>query len=115
MSAALPFDELAARLAAEGITTEEFVRELFDGDGYYPDDSRLAWLGRVEEVDRDHHNATSQELEHETVVFHLPAHGLYLRTHGVNEPDAHDQPAWDYDPLRPCQPEQQTHTYTIYV
>ena len=111
----LPFDEIAARLAAEGITGKKFVRELFAGGGHYPNDPRLAWLGRVDEVDRDHYNATREELEHETVVFHLPEHGLYLRTHGVNEPRAHEQPAWDYDPLRPCAPEQRTQTYTIYV
>jgi hypothetical protein len=111
MSIQLSFDEIVARLAAEGITSKEFVRELFERGGHYPRVPRLAWL---EEVDRDHYAATNQELEHETVVFHLPAHNLYLRTFGVNEPTARDEPQWDYEPLRPCEPTSDTYTVTTY-
>lgn len=115
----LTFAEIAARLEAEGITAKQFVRELF------PDDSRrhqgaqrLPWLGPVNTVHYEHHPKTKEELEHEIVVYHLPAHHLYLRAHGAKE-RPEDEPTgkkkWDYSPgLQACKPHEISRTQVLY-
>lgn len=85
----MKYEEIKARLEAEGITPYKFIEKYRF--------TRPEWVGKVDCIFEKHNEESKQELENRTLVYYLVDHDVYLEIRGCRESDYNEDDNYDED------------------